>query len=73
MWANLVVMFLPGLCLPASRSPIFKHFTVHELVPDVAVEALGVSILPGTARFDTQRSYPALLQQSSFIIRGSSW
>lgn len=58
-------MFLPGLCLPAGGSQVFKHLTVHELVPDSAVETLGVAILPGTARFDIQRSHADLLQPTA--------
>ncbi len=58
-------MLLPGLCLPAGGSQVFKHLTVHELVPDMAVETLGVSILPGTARFDIQRSYADLFQPTA--------
>ena len=62
VWANLVIVFLPGFCLLPRGSQVFKHLTVHELVPDTAVETLGVSILPRTARFDIQCSHADLLQ-----------
>ncbi len=58
-------MLLPGLCLPAGGSEVFKHLTVHEFVPDTAVETLSVSILPGAARFDIQRSHADLLQPTA--------
>lgn len=61
-------MFLPDLCLSAGGSQVFKHLTVHELVPDSAVETLSVSILPGTAWFDIQSSHADLFQPTANLL-----
>src|ERR1700722_9754931 len=51
----MVVILFPLLGQPLRSGQALKHLQRQELVPEPAVEALGVAVLPRTSRLDVQR------------------
>src|SRR5690606_17461232 len=62
MWAMVVVVVLPGRRQPPGRCQALELFHGQELVPEPAVEALRVAVLPRCARLDVQRLHVDSLQ-----------
>ncbi len=65
-------------CTPASNEhhcfgQCVEDLAVQELVPQLAVEALVVAVLPGTTRLDEQRLYTEPGQPLSNQLRRELW
>lgn len=53
--ATMVVLILPVGCQHLGLAQIGEQFRVKQFIAQLAVEALGVAVLPGAARLDGQR------------------
>ena len=56
MWAELIVVPTPDLRQHLGLLPRREDFPVEEFIPEFAVEALDVAVLPRTPRLDEQCS-----------------
>ena len=56
MWADLVVQLAPLLDKHLRLLEGVEDLAVQELVPELAVEALHIAVLPGASRLDEERA-----------------
>jgi hypothetical protein len=52
MWPNAIVVVLPDTDHDLCLLQTVEDFALEALVPELAVEAFAIAILPGTARLD---------------------
>jgi hypothetical protein len=65
-----VVLDTPAFDQDLRLQKPLEDFTVEQFIPQLAIEALDVAVLPRAARFDVQRLYADLLQPLTHLLGG---